>query len=395
MTVAPGDFDGNGLTDFLLYNAATGAGSTALNNGQGGFTEVPSAWSPGWRAYVMNLNGDRWSDLFLHQTSTGQWIQAIGQGNGTFQNYTGQWAAGWEPHPLDLNADDKADLLLFNASSGQWQWAVNNGSGGFTHPASGQKAGVTSVYPGDFSADGLWDVLMYDSRTGAWSLATNTGSGFSDQTGTAVAGAEVMVADLDADGDADALLYDRASGRWTVYTAETLADGSARLTAGATGAWAPNWRLSTTDFNTDGRADFLLYYPEGGMWAKAVNSGGDTFTLEEGAWPAGLTVLSGQSLTQGLLPHEAARASCVAEVDLRATGTAAARSIEFVNASPRPRQVHWLNGLGGRVLYRTLAPGERYVQLTPAAHPWVVTDGIGRCQTVVLASGIPTRAVLR
>lgn len=394
--VAPGDFDGNGLTDFLLHDSTSGAARVALNDAQGGFTEVDSSWAPGWRARVLNLNGDRWSDVFLHQPATGQWGQAIGQGGGSFLNIAGQWASGWEPHPLDLDGDDTADLLLFNAASGGWLWAVSDGAGAFAHPASGEWEGVTNVYPGDFTADGRWDALLYDSRTGAWSLATNTGSGFSYQTGTVATGAEFVVADLDGDGDDDALLYDSGSGQMSVHLAETLADGTARLVAATSTVWASNWRVSPTHFNTDGRADLLLYFAEGGRWVKAYYSGSETFPhLDEGSWPTGLSVLSGQSLTQGLLPNDAAQTACAAEYDLRPTDSTATTSIEVINASSGPRRLYWLNALGQRVLTRTLAAGERSVHLSPVGRSWVVTDTIGTCQAIYVAGNLPGRVVSR
>ena len=394
--VAPGDFDGNGLTDILRHDVTSGRALIALNDGQGGFTELAQEWPPGWRSHVLNLNGDRSSDVFLHEPTTGQWIQAINEGlSSTFQNHTGQWASGWVPHPLDLDADDVVDLLLFNPTSGQWSWALNDGAGGFTRPASGEWSGVTDVYPADFTADGSWDALLYDSRSGAWSLAANSGRDFTYTTGTWADGLDIVVADLDADGASDALLYDRGSGQWTAQISRTLDDGTTQLTPGASGSWGAQWQISATDFNTDGLADFFLFYPEAGLWSKAVNTGAGGFTQEEGSWKSGLTVLSSQNLTQGLLPQDAARAFCAAEADLRSVGATGTQALEFINASSQPRQIHWLNSLGRRVLYHTLAPGQRYVQSSPGADVWVVTDSIGTCQAIYLAGEVPGKALLR
>ena len=135
---------------------------------------------------------------------------------------------------------------------------------------------------------------------------------------------------------------------------------------------------------------------EGGRWVKAEWGGGGFWPhLDEGSWPTGLTVLAGQSLTQGLLPNNVARAACEVEFDLQPTGTATMRSIEFVNASSDTRRIYWLNSLGQRVLYRTLAAGQRYVQRSAEAHSWVVTDIIGTCQAIYVVGGLPGKAVLR
>ena len=394
--MAPADFDGNGLTDILRHDVTTGDALIALNDGLGGFTDLAHDWPSGWSSLVLNLNGDRSSDVFLHDPTTGQWIQAINEGSGSsFQNHTGEWASGWVPHPLDLDADDVVDLLLFNPTSGHWSWALNDGAGGFTTPTSGEWPGVTDVRPGDFTADGRWDALLYDSRSGAWSLATNAGLDFTYATGTWAAGLDVTVADLDADGDSDALLYDRGSGQWTAQISDTGDDGTAQLTSGTSGSWGAQWHISATDFNTDGLADFFLFYPAAGLWSKAVNTGAGGFTRTEGSWNAGITVLSGQHLTQGLLPQDATVALCAAEADLRSVGATRTQAIQFINAASQPRQIHWLNSVGRRVRYQTLAPGQRYVQPSPGADVWVVTDSVGTCQAIYLAGEVPGKAVLR
>lgn len=102
-TVRPADFDGNGLTDFLLYNTTSGQGVKAVNDGQGTFTESSSTWSPGRRPFVVNLNGDRRSDIFLHHAASGQWLTGISNASGDFQYTNGQWSAGMDAYPTKLN----------------------------------------------------------------------------------------------------------------------------------------------------------------------------------------------------------------------------------------------------------------------------------------------------
>ncbi len=74
---------------------------------------------------------------------------------------------------------------------------------------------------------------------------------------------------------------------------------------------------------------------------------------------------------------------CIITKDRSVTGTTRT-SITFVNESGGTVRVLWLNYSGGRQLYKTLAPGARYVQGTFLTHPWVVVDEAGRCIGYVL-----------
>ncbi|MBA3330324.1 MAG: hypothetical protein H0T39_05530 [Actinobacteria bacterium] len=72
-----------------------------------------------------------------------------------------------------------------------------------------------------------------------------------------------------------------------------------------------------------------------------------------------------------------------------------ASTIEFVNDSGTTVRVLWLNFSGNRQLYRTLAPGERYVQQTFITHPWVVLDSAGNCLGYVLSDQPSKTYVIR
>ena len=56
------------------------------------------------------------------------------------------------------------------------------------------------------------------------------------------------------------------------------------------------------------------------------------------------------------------------------SGPGAPAKIRFVNDSDKVVRVYWINANGDRVLYNTLAPGNRYIQSTYVTHPWLITD---------------------
>jgi von Hippel-Lindau disease tumor supressor len=49
-------------------------------------------------------------------------------------------------------------------------------------------------------------------------------------------------------------------------------------------------------------------------------------------------------------------------------------SVRFVNRKQIMLKIYWLNYEGQRVFYRSLNPGERYIQQTYLTHPWLITD---------------------
>lgn len=415
LTAQPGDFNGDGLTDFFVRNTAEFPDwMLAVNNGSGGFLYYDNGHL-GYgergvmRSYVLNLNGDRLSDVFWHDSATGTWLIAIKDAVFTddpatttnFSYYKGEWAAGWDVYPVKLNDDDLVDLLLFNPSSGNWMWAVNNGNAGFTFPASGRWAGATHVYTGDFNADGRSDALAYDARSGSWAQAMNTRTGFTMRTGTLAPGLDATVGDLDADGDADVFVYSAASGGWAFVISEGSGDSGGRLTAGPVGAWAPRWQISAADFNADGRMDLFLYVRESGLWIKAVNRGAGAFAFEEGSWDPGFVAVTTQGFSQGTTPNDAATEPCSVESELRpAPRTAGSVWLWFMNKSSETRAVHELGAQGQRLGAVTIPAGERRRVLTSPRSTWVATDANGTCQAIYVTgdaaglASLPMRAVI-
>jgi hypothetical protein len=59
----------------------------------------------------------------------------------------------------------------------------------------------------------------------------------------------------------------------------------------------------------------------------------------------------------------------------RSTAGSTRAAITFVNRLESPVDIYWIDYAGDRVFYQTLAPGERYLQLTFLTHPWLVVLG--------------------
>lgn len=436
-TVQPGDFDGDGMTDFWVHRYRDGF--LALNTGQAGFRYVPiDGIFPVFGTHVVNLNGDRLSDLVTFAphdegrfglapyVNVGSRCPRAGLCHERFDRLGDYdvWPSGQKLYFMNLNTDEAVDLLRLDPTTGEWSWRVNSGAGNLSASfaqritATGQWPGATDVYPGDFNGDGRGDALAFDSRTGAWFQGMNTGSTFTTRSGTWSPALDIRIGDLDGDNDDDVFLYNSATGEWTTAISDGSGDTGGQLVAGAAGRWEPSWQISPADFNGDGRTDFLLHYREAGTWKVAFNDGNGGFTYSDGSWNAGASVIAAQRLVQGPIPNAAPSEPCSEERLLRSAAVEFTTStdhvvIEFVNASSEQVTVSLLSAVtpGQRTDSFTLGPGEsrwRTRGLVDGARYYVVASRTGACQAIFVEGGapynwlgsgarqfIPTRAIIR
>ena len=138
VTVA-GDLDGDGHTDLVARDAATGRLDAYLGNGQSGFTVKQLGDS--WGKYNLvdgpgDVNGDGRPDLVARGTEGAFYlVPGIGGvGFGTPVRIRGNWT-GYDTitgHG-DFNGDGKVDLLVRATGSSQVYVKPNRGNGRFGH----------------------------------------------------------------------------------------------------------------------------------------------------------------------------------------------------------------------------------------------------------------------
>ena len=212
---ARGDFNGDGFTDYVLFNPSTRA--TAI-----------------WY-----LRGNVFRGGMFGPTLPAGWVVGC---------------------VADMNVDGRPDYVLFNASTRQTAiWFLNNaafigGSFGPTLPA-----GWRLIAAGDINHDGRPDYVLFNEstrQTAIWFLK-----------GTALNGAAygptlptnwmlVDALDFNGDGKPDFLL----SNSSTRQTAIWYLNGAAHI-ASAYGPTQPSgWMLEgAADFNSDGKPDYVLF----------------------------------------------------------------------------------------------------------------------------------------
>ncbi|MBI2440864.1 MAG: M4 family metallopeptidase [Lentisphaerae bacterium] len=160
----PGDYNGGGKSDALLYAPLSASWSiwyledstraTATNFG--GADLIPA---PG------DYDGDGITDASLYNTRTGNWFIWSSR-SGTWLVNGGVFGeSGYFPVPGDYDGDGRSDLALYAEASGDWL-ILYAGTGELKQGNLGGPHYVPA--PGDYDGDGVTEVTVYDYWYGGW-----------------------------------------------------------------------------------------------------------------------------------------------------------------------------------------------------------------------------------
>ena len=252
------DFNGDGKSDVVLWNASLGyVGYWIMNGsiytGANGFN-LASGYAPASTGFLSPIPQ---ASLLARDTGTQTLSSYIWNGSTHAQGIIGGAPAGWDAIGQgDINGDGKDDLMWRNPSTGQFAYWLMDGAvylGGNTYgpPATYVVAGIA-----DFNGDGKVDLLWNDPGTHNASIWTSTGNGFSvaliGQYGTDWN--MVGTADVTGDGRADILLRDSGN----VYLAYWKMDGAVYQGSSAFGLASDRALFTTGDFDGDGIEDVVI-----------------------------------------------------------------------------------------------------------------------------------------
>src|SRR5712692_8123290 len=135
---------------------------------------------------VGDFNGDGVQDLVVSNRESNDVSVLLGNGDGSFQALR-SFAAGSSPASVavgDFNGDKVLDLVVANdLGSTTVSVLLGNGDGSFQAPQSfGDEDGATSVAVGDFNGDGVQDLAVANSWTNHVSVFWAMGMGLSRRT---------------------------------------------------------------------------------------------------------------------------------------------------------------------------------------------------------------------
>ncbi|HEX8290375.1 MAG TPA: VCBS repeat-containing protein, partial [Pyrinomonadaceae bacterium] len=282
ISVAAGDFNGDGNTDLVTANLNSNNVSILLGNGAGGFTgpvNFPAGLGPN-SVGVADFNGDGKLDLAVANQIVGSGTVSIltGAGDGTFSAPSG-FTAGSFPLDLavgDFNGDGKSDVAIPNSETNEIRVLPGTGTGSLGAPivtaaAASGFSGVFRLEVGDFNGDGKSDLVGLREKDpqppfgpGAISIFLGTGAGIFTTGEIRPAGinpAFVAVASLGGDAFSDLVVTNRASA--TVSILRGAGDGSFPATQTITTGGIPE-SVTVADFNLDGRNDLAVARQAGG-----------------------------------------------------------------------------------------------------------------------------------
>ena len=171
ISVAIGDFNGDGIQDFAAANPGSDSISIRLGDGSGGFTspavpEVAVDPSP-FSVAIGDFNGDGIQDFATVNYNVNTVSIRLGDGSGGFTSpATPELAIGFFPRSVaigDFNGDGMQDFAAANEGSNNVSIRLGNGSGGFTSPGTPEVTVGTNPIPvaiGDSNDDGRQDFAM-------------------------------------------------------------------------------------------------------------------------------------------------------------------------------------------------------------------------------------------
>lgn len=261
------DFDGDGFSDILSWNARNGALNLDLMDGRR-ITKRQQFFTTGDNAWVVaasaDFNADHKADLLLRNTTTGALCVLLMSGHGVVGRGT-LWAGGdsdWKFAATgDLNGDGRQDVVVRHAATGAVYAylldGVNVTDEGFATLGGG---GWAFSQLGDISGDGKADILLRHAASGAVHAFLMDGVGVKADgclwRGGAPAWRLDCLADLNGDKRQDLLFVNHKTGTIHAF----LMDGLGVLEEGQLCEGVKGWDIvAHADFNGDGKDDLLLY----------------------------------------------------------------------------------------------------------------------------------------
>jgi Ca2+-binding RTX toxin-like protein len=283
------DLDGDGVSDVVWHNAASGDNTTWRGGNAGQSLPMAGTADSAWTiAAVADFDADGRSDVLLRNAASGDNTIWSGGNAGQSIAVASVTDTAWKVAGVgDFDADGRADVLWRNVSTGDnslWHAGDVNQSVAVTTLATDwQLAGV-----GDFNGDQHDDLLWRNASTGEGSIWQGGDIGQSAAIAT-VGDANWKVAgigDFDGDGRDDILWRNAATGDNGIWKGGDAGQDQAVATVADL-----DWQVAGTgDYNGDGRADILWHNSATGdnsIWHSGdVGQGQDVATVADTAWNA-------------------------------------------------------------------------------------------------------------
>ncbi len=269
MSVAAGDFNGDGYLDLAIANTGNNSVSVLLGTAAGGFTQAtgsPISVGNGPVAIAIgDFNGDGILDLAIVNEYDDDVTVLVGDGTGGFSPANGSpFSVGEYPVSLvvaDFNNDGILDLATANSADGTVSVLLGNGAGGF---ASSPDSPITvgnqpdAVAAADLNLDGNVDLIIANGGDGTVTVLLGNGAGAftspSNPITVGTAPASIAVADFNGDGSPDLAVANSGDNTVSILLGNGSGGFMPAPSSPVTVGKEPLF-IVTGDFNGDGIAD--------------------------------------------------------------------------------------------------------------------------------------------
>jgi hypothetical protein len=284
--VVTGDFNGDGLQDFVVVSDPT---TFVSGDTQSSFTsKTTSDLGVPLDGFQLATSGDFNGDGRLDIVSANMDLFGVSTASGSLGDRSGSFSSaitsvvGAQPNAIasgDFNKDDRDDIAIANnngnnnGAGGTISVALSNSDGSFAAEARfvvglptqtpQDPSRIGSVVAGDFNNDDLLDLAALCFDDGSVSLLIGNGDGSFGDASRFVVGASLAmdISDFNSDGNLDLVV----SGLFEETTTLLLGSGDGSFESRTIEVGIPQVRVLAGDFSGDGKPDLIFTTRENTM----------------------------------------------------------------------------------------------------------------------------------
>ena len=260
------DFDRDWYSDLGIVRPGGLLGWYVLQSASS-VPDIRAFGTNGDRPVPGDYDGDGKTDFAVFRASEGNWYVNSSLSNSVQIKNWG--TIGDKPVQGDYDGDGKTDFAVYRPSTGTW-WITRSSDNGSSTVVFG--ISTDRLVQGDYDGDFKTDVAVY--RNGTWFITLSSNSSVVTQN-FGLASDLPVSGDFDGDGKFDLAVFRPSSGDFWVFRSLTGTAGFVH--------WGQNGDIPVpADYDRDGTTDYAIFRPSTGEWYVLRSSNGSYFSLQWG-----------------------------------------------------------------------------------------------------------------